>query len=130
MTIDLTRRTFVKGSVAVSGGLALGGPIQAMAARRANGRGARTVGYGELVPTPEEDTGEVFLELPRGFKYRIISTQADVMSDGNPTPGIFDGMAPSRAGTARRSSSATMRTAPAISRFRSSSRTASGTTPT
>jgi secreted PhoX family phosphatase len=34
----------------------------------------------------------VFLELPRGFKYRLISTQADRMSDGNLTPGIFDGM--------------------------------------
>jgi uncharacterized protein len=91
MTIDLTRRTFVKGSAAVSGGLALGGPISAMAARRARGRSARAVGYGDLVPTPEEATGEVFLELPRGFRYRVISTQADIMSDGNPTPGIFDG---------------------------------------
>jgi uncharacterized protein len=91
MTIDLTRRTFVKGSAAVSGGLALGGPISAMAARRARGRSARAVGYGDLVPTLEEETGEVFLELPRGFKYRVISTQADIMSDGNPTPGIFDG---------------------------------------
>jgi secreted PhoX family phosphatase len=92
MTIELTRRTFVKGSAAASGGLALGGPIQAMAARRTNGRGARAAGYGELVPTPEEDTGQVFLELPQGFNYRLISTQADVMSDGHPTPGIFDGM--------------------------------------
>jgi uncharacterized protein len=92
MTIDLTRRTFVKGSAAASGGLVLGGPISAMAARRANGGNARAPGYGELVPTPEEDTGKVFLELPRGFKYRLISTQADRMSDGNLTPGIFDGM--------------------------------------
>jgi uncharacterized protein len=91
MTIDLTRRTFVKGSAAVSGGLALGGPISAMAARRAGGRSARAVGYGDLVPTAEEETGEVFLELPRGFRYRVISTQADMMSDGKPTPGIFDG---------------------------------------
>jgi uncharacterized protein len=91
MTIDLTRRTFVKGSAAVGGGLTLGGPISAMAARRANGRIARAAGYGDLAPTPEEDSGEVFLELPKGFRYRIISRQGDVMSDGNPTPGIFDG---------------------------------------
>jgi secreted PhoX family phosphatase len=92
MTIELTRRTFVKGSAAASGGLALGGPISAMAARRERGQSARSVGYGELVPTPEEDTGQVFLELPQGFKYRLISTQAKVMTDGHPTPGIFDGM--------------------------------------
>jgi uncharacterized protein len=92
MTIDLTRRTFVKGSAAATGGLTLGGPISALAARRSHGRSGRAPGYGELMPAREEGTGEVFLELPRGFKYRLISTQADVMSDGNLTPGIFDGM--------------------------------------
>jgi uncharacterized protein len=92
MTIELTRRTFVKGSAAAGGGLALGGPIQAMAARQTSGRGARAAGYGELVPTPAENMDEVFLELPRGFRYRVISIQADEMDDGNPTPGIFDGM--------------------------------------
>ena len=92
MTIDLTRRTFVKGSAVAGGGLALGGPIQAMAAGRAEGRLARAPGYGELVPTPEENTGEVFLELPEGFKYRVISIQGDRMTDGSLTPGIFDGM--------------------------------------
>jgi secreted PhoX family phosphatase len=101
MTLDLTRRRFVQGSAAVGGGVALGGPISALAAQAAEGRRARAVGYGDLRLTPEEDSGEVFLELPRGFRYRVISTQGDTMSDGNPTPGIFDGMDafPSRAGT-------------------------------
>jgi secreted PhoX family phosphatase len=91
MTVDLTRRTFVKGTAAVGGGLTLGGPISAMASQRRQGRFARAAGYGDLMPTPEEETGEVFLELPQGFRYRVISTQGDMMSDGNPTPGIFDG---------------------------------------
>jgi secreted PhoX family phosphatase len=92
MTLDVTRRRFVQGSVAVGGGVALGGPISALAAQAAQGqRRPRGVGYGELQPTPEEETGEVFLELPRGFRYRVISTQGDIMSDGHPTPGIFDG---------------------------------------
>ena len=88
---DLTRRRFVQGSAAVGGGIALGGPIAALAARTAEGTVKRTIGYGPLRPTPEQTTGEAFLELPRGFKYRIISRQGEAMSDGNPTPGIFDG---------------------------------------
>jgi uncharacterized protein len=88
---DLTRRRFVQGSAAVGGGIALGGPIAALAARSAEGTVRRTVGYGALRPTPEADSGEAFLELPRGFKYRIISRDNVVMSDGSPTPGIFDG---------------------------------------
>jgi secreted PhoX family phosphatase len=92
MAVELTRRKFVAGSAAVSGGLALGGPMSALAKNTARGRRPqRVVGYGELQPTPEEDSGEVFLELPRGFRYRIISREGQTMSDGNPTPGIFDG---------------------------------------
>jgi secreted PhoX family phosphatase len=33
------------------------------------------------------------LWLPPEFNYQIISVQGTVMSDGQPTPGIFDGMA-------------------------------------
>ena len=36
------------------------------------------------------DKGDLF--LPPDFNYVIISQQGDIMSDGNPTPGIFDGM--------------------------------------
>ncbi len=88
---DLTRRTFVKGSAAVGGGIALGGPISALGADAAHGKVKRVVGYGDLQPTPEQDTGEVYLDLPRGFRYRVISRDYEIMSDGNPTPGIFDG---------------------------------------
>jgi secreted PhoX family phosphatase len=105
MAIDVSRRNFVQGTAAVGGGLALGGPLSMLAAREAEGHRGHghdpRVGYGELFPTPDEDSGVVYLELPKGFKYRVISTQADPMDDGNPTPGIFDGMAayPGRYGT-------------------------------
>jgi uncharacterized protein len=101
MAVDVTRRRFVQGSAAVGGGLALGGPISALAARSAEGRSRRASGYGPLQPTRELDSGDVYLELPPGFKYRVISRQNDPMDDGNPTPGIFDGMAayPGRHGT-------------------------------
>jgi secreted PhoX family phosphatase len=89
----LTRRRFVKGSAAVGGSLAIAGPLSALAARQAEGQRRRAVGYGQLQPTPERDSGIEFLELPPGFRYRIISRQAELMDDGNPTPGIFDGTA-------------------------------------
>ncbi len=102
MAIDVSRRGFVGGSAALAGGVALGGPMSALArASRARARRSRSYGYGQLRPTPEIDSGTVYLELPPGFKYRLISRQGDPMDDGNPTPGIFDGMAayPGRGGT-------------------------------
>ncbi|MGH2802416.1 MAG: alkaline phosphatase PhoX [Thermoleophilaceae bacterium] len=89
----LSRRRFVQGSAAVGGSLALAGPLEALAAQRQNGRARRGSDYGQLRPTPERDSGLAYLALPPGFTYRIISRQAEPMSDGNPTPGIFDGMA-------------------------------------
>jgi secreted PhoX family phosphatase len=93
MAVDVTRRRFTQGSIAVGGGLALGGPISALTARAAEGRSRRSPGYGPLQPTPEEDSGVAYIALPPGFRYRVISRQNDPMNDGNPTPGIFDGMA-------------------------------------
>ena len=83
-TID--RSTFLKRSAAAAAGLAVAGPLTAYRARAAGGQATAGVGYGRLV-----DMGE--LALPRGFRYRVISREGDPMSDGNPTPGIFDGMA-------------------------------------
>jgi uncharacterized protein len=88
---EIDRRTFVKGSAAIGGGLALGGPIAALGADVASGRARRAVGYGPLKDTREQDSGDVYLQLPSGFKYRVISRDYEIMSDGKPTPGIFDG---------------------------------------
>jgi uncharacterized protein len=98
---DLTRRRFVQGSAALGGGIALGGPLSALAAQTASGKVKRTTGYGPLRDTPEEDSGEVYIQLPSGFRYRVISRDFEVMSDGKPTPGIFDGTGsyPGRRGT-------------------------------
>jgi uncharacterized protein len=93
MPAQLTRRRFVEGSAALGAGLTLGGPISALAARAGQSRARRTLGYGQLQPTPEQDSGLEWLELPPGFRYRIINRQGEPMDDGNPTPGIFDGMA-------------------------------------
>ena len=87
---DLTRRTFVRRGAAL-GGLALAGPLSALGAQAAEGKVRRAIGYGPLLDTPEEDSGVVYLRLPKDFRYRVISRDYEVMSDGNPTPGIFDG---------------------------------------
>lgn len=91
MAVDVSRRTFVQGSAAVGGSLAIGGPISALAANSAQGKPPVVTGYGPLAPTPEIDTGIEFLSLPKGFQYRLINRSGDPMRDGNPTPGIMDG---------------------------------------
>ncbi|MFJ5762906.1 alkaline phosphatase PhoX [Neobacillus sp. NPDC093182] len=45
-------------------------------------------GYGPLVPDPNG-----ILDLPKGFHYKIISEEGDLMSNGTKIPGAFDGMA-------------------------------------
>jgi uncharacterized protein len=89
----LTRRRFVQASAAIGGSVILGGPLSALAQAQRGGGARRAIGYGALYPTPEEGSGIAYIELPRGFRYRVISRQGRPMSDGNPTPGIFDGMA-------------------------------------
>lgn len=49
--------------------------------------------YGQLYPTRSENTREPLIALPDGFKYTRLSRPGVVMSDGNPTPRLPDGMA-------------------------------------
>ena len=83
----MNRRNFLKGSAVFGGAMAALGPFQALSARRVLGASiAKTEGYGPLV-----NKGDLW--LPIDFNYQIISVQGTIMSDGQPTPGIFDGMA-------------------------------------
>ncbi|HVF77608.1 MAG TPA: alkaline phosphatase PhoX [Solirubrobacteraceae bacterium] len=102
----LSRKRFLQGSAAVGGGMAIGGPLAALAARGAEGHeGPHAPGYGPIAPTPAQGSGTVHLALPAGFKYRVISKQLDpstaYVTDPATglatkttvgTPGIFDGM--------------------------------------
>ncbi len=83
---EVDRRTFLKRSAVFGGALSLAGPLEALSANAATGRPFNGGGYGPL-----SDVGD--LKLPRGFRYRVISRAGDLMSDGSPTPGVFDGMA-------------------------------------
>jgi uncharacterized protein len=78
----ISRRSFLRGAAAIT----VGGGLTALGAREAQGKPVeRVAGYGPLVPMGA-------LALPRGFSYKEISRQGDAMTDGNLTPGIFDGM--------------------------------------
>lgn len=82
----MDRRSFLRRSALFGGSLAFAGPFHSLGVRVASGAPPlRTVGYGPLV-----NKGE--LALPAVFDYEVISRQGDLMSDGAPTPGCFDGM--------------------------------------
>jgi secreted PhoX family phosphatase len=82
----MNRRKFLQQSAAL-GGFALLSPLHALGARAAQGQSLRRgAGYGPLVPKGPE------LALPREFNYQVISRQGQLMHDGRPTPGAFDGM--------------------------------------
>jgi len=102
MNQTLSRKHFLQSSAAVGGAVAIGGPLSALAARQAEGRAPeRDPGYGPLRPTREQGGAKVFLALPAGFQYRVVSRENDpslAFFTGEseprtvPLPGVFDGM--------------------------------------
>jgi secreted PhoX family phosphatase len=83
----MDRSEFIRRAAIFGGGIATMGPLQAFYVRTA-GAGVRSeaTGYGPLIPKGD-------LALPLGFNYQIIQHQGLPQRDGNPVPGIFDGMA-------------------------------------
>ncbi len=78
----LTRRTFIhRGALTVGAAAIATGPGTAFA-------NSRRYGYGPLVRDPGG-----LLDLPEGFRYRVLQTIDDRLSDGKPVPHHFDGMA-------------------------------------
>jgi secreted PhoX family phosphatase len=91
----MNRRSFLKRGAVLGGSLAVISPFEALGLRLASGQSlAPTQGYGELVLKGD-------LWLPAEFNYQVISRQGKPMINGDPTPGLFDGMAafPGTAGT-------------------------------
>ena len=82
----VSRRSFLKYTGAAGGGLAAAGPLGMLSARTAGAAPPPAAGgYGPLV-----NKGELW--LPAEFNYEVVSVQGKPMSDGRPTPGIFDAM--------------------------------------
>jgi uncharacterized protein len=84
--MTITRRDFLARGAIFGGALAAFGPFQALSGRTSAQDFNPSVGYGPL-----ENKGDLW--LPAEFNYQVISVQGTTMSDGNPVPGIFDGMA-------------------------------------
>lgn len=86
------RRSFLKATTLAGGALGLG----ALGLRGAHASvpqfGGDIPGFGPLVPTAAENTGEVLLALPEGFKYNMLIRNGDPMTDGRPFPSNADGM--------------------------------------
>ena len=87
MTLEMDRRTLLRRSAILGGGVAAASsPLMALGTRAARGQApGSSPGYGPLVPKGD-------LMLPAEFDYVVIDHQGTPMRDGHPTPGIFDGM--------------------------------------
>jgi secreted PhoX family phosphatase len=68
--------------------LGIGGMGAAALALGARGASAAEAGYGRLRPDPRE-----LVDLPEGFRYRVISREGTKLSKGAPVPSDHDGMA-------------------------------------
>lgn len=89
----ISRRNFLRTTALVGGTLGL----QSLAARTSLAHDSlalqRIASFGDLVPTPANNTGEMLLALPQGFQYNVFGKTGSIMSDGRPTPRSHDGMA-------------------------------------
>lgn len=85
-----SRREFLRRSI--STGFLLG--LDQLASRIALGTAISFAsGFGPLHPTPADDTGELLLAVPAGFRYRVLRRAGQPMTDGSLTPSNPDGMA-------------------------------------
>lgn len=75
------------------GSFAVAGAFDRLLARSAAaGDRSSHLGYGELFPTRDENTGLPLLQLPKDFRYVSYGWTGDLMSDGVATPARHDGM--------------------------------------
>ncbi|MBB4778178.1 alkaline phosphatase PhoX [Actinomadura livida] len=88
--MSVSRRRLLAGTGAVGAGIAFTGAVEELfagdaAAAAAGGR----AGYGPLVPDPKG-----VLDLPRGFRYTVLSREGERLRSGEgAVPSSFDGMA-------------------------------------
>ena len=92
--MSIERRTFLRGSAAVAGGMLAGGPFQGFVAREAVAAPQGSAPFRALRAIPDQRDGKVRLHLPEGFKYRSFhDTEFPVvLDDGTNLPGRHDGM--------------------------------------
>jgi uncharacterized protein len=85
--MSATRRQMLARSGALGAGIAFSGALSELFAGTAAALGHS--GYGPLVPDPDG-----LLDLPEGFRYRVLSREGDELRSGEgPVPSNHDGMA-------------------------------------
>jgi hypothetical protein len=114
---DISRRRVLQGSSAAAAA-AFVGTLGALHSRQAQAQAQTDIGgkqtesavspYGPIAPVNDLTTGLPLLQLPEGFSYASAAWAGDVMSDGRPTPGLFDGMAVVRSRRLGRSTELTL----------------------
>ncbi|MFG1621088.1 PhoX family protein [Kribbella sp. NPDC049227] len=92
--MSIERRTFLKGSAAVAGGVFAAGPFQGFVAQQAVASPRSGAPFRALRAIPDQRDGKVRLHLPEGFNYRSFhDTEFPVvLTDGTDLPGRHDGM--------------------------------------
>ncbi|MEC4021054.1 PhoX family protein [Streptomyces sp. H27-D2] len=87
--MSTTRRQVLARTGALGAGIAFAGSISEIFAGTASAQGLGDGGYGPLVPDPDG-----LLDLPRGFRYRVLSREGDPLRSGEgKVPSNHDGMA-------------------------------------
>ena len=86
--MGLSRRNFLSLTGVGAAGFLLASPLKNLQANFANGKSTASTKFGSLVPDPQG-----IIDLPQGFKYRVISSVRTKMDDGNLVPDLHDGMA-------------------------------------
>lgn len=92
---EISRRKFLSSTLQSGATLGFLGLMERADRFQTLGRGAfdrEFSAYGDLTPTAAQNTGEMFLALPPGFRYNVIGRAGSPMTDGTPTPALHDGM--------------------------------------
>ncbi|MGL5795830.1 MAG: alkaline phosphatase PhoX [Waterburya sp.] len=84
----LSRRKFFFLTGLSFGSVVLAAPLKNLYANLAQGKLATADKIGSLIPDPQG-----ILDLPAGFKYKILSRRGETMDDGHLVPSNHDGMA-------------------------------------
>ncbi|MDH6221075.1 alkaline phosphatase PhoX [Streptomyces pseudovenezuelae] len=86
--MSATRRQILARSGALGAGIAFSGALSELFAGTAAAQGIGHTGYGPLVPDPDG-----LLDLPKGFRYKVLSREGDRLRSGEGTvPSNHDGM--------------------------------------
>ncbi|MGI5471458.1 alkaline phosphatase PhoX [Streptomyces sp. CA-132043] len=87
--MSATRRQMLARTGAVGAGIVFSGAVSEIFAGTASAQGMGRGGYGPLVPDPDG-----LLDLPKGFRYKVLSREGDPLLSGEgKVPSNCDGMA-------------------------------------